>query len=945
MTQKKQVKRPGKISMVLMCLLLVVGIILNNVCATYYTPITQFMSRFTSSGNGNTRSELTKVEATQQGADITEKVEEEGIVLLKNNGSLPLAGNGNVNLFGFSSYSPVYGGSGSGGMDEDSNVTFKEGLESAGISINPDLWNFYKDSYTNRQKENIFSLQGNDHNIYEQPVSEYSDELIQSAQKFSDVAIIVFSRCGGEGGDLPIDMKGYTGGDVGKHYLELQQVELDLLHMVEKKFGTVIVVIDSSHAMELDFLEDDGVDAALMIGGPGSTGLNAMGSVLSGEINPSGRLVDTYAYDMTSSPTYYSFGDFTYLNSTHEESVNDKSFEVTNHFVDYVEGIYVGYRFYETRWIDNVTGKCDEDTYQKMVQYPFGYGLTYTTFKQQITDFKDDGENITVSVLVTNTGNLVGKDVVEIYYTPPYYVGGIEKAYVNLIGFDKTKLLEPGKSETVTISFTHDDMASYEYKGNGCYVLEHGNYEIKLMTDAHNMVDSRTVSVSEDVIYDDEHDGSRSTDLIAASNQFDEVSYGEEDNITWVSRADWEGTLPKERLSNRDASEQILSALLSKYKGALIDPADDPVADPIIMGADNGLVLRDMVGLDYDDPRWNLLLDQLTAEDMNTLTSKAGWATVEIKSVGKPYCNEIDGPAGLSGIVDGTTSNQYTSEVSMASTWNTELIYEMGCVFGEDALTYGVAGLYGPAMNIHRSPFGGRCFEYYSEDGFLSGKMAAAEIKGIQEQGVYVYAKHFALNDQDTNREGVCTWANEQAIREIYLKPFELAVKEGKTNGIMASMNHIGTCWSGGHYGLMTVVLRNEWGMVGVAITDGYAPAFLASDSALRMNADIARRAGCDLSLSNSDRSQSASVTDVTFDSNYGMQCLRESCHRDLYVVANSAALDAVTNITPYWLVILVIVDILIVGGLIVYIIRRFKKTKAWKVQKNGVSQQDKQAG
>lgn len=924
--EKRKIKVSGKIKFALMSLLLVVGVILNAVCAFYYTPITQYMSRFASSGNTNSRTDLSQEEAEKQGADITQKVEEEGIVLLKNDGTLPLESTKKINLFGFASYSPVYGGSGSGAVDETTNVSFKSGLENAGFSVNEDLWKFYEDSYTAREEQNIFSLSGNDHNIYEQPVSEYSDELMQSAKEYSDTAVVVFSRCGGEGGDLPTDMGEMVGGDAGKHYLELQQVELDLLHMVEDNFEKVIVVIDSSHVMELGVLEEEGIDAALIIGGPGSTGLNALGEILAGEVNPSGRLVDTYAYDLTSAPSYYSFGDFTYLNSTHEEKYNGIAFDVTNHFVDYVEGIYVGYRYYETRWIDNATGVCDEEAYRSNVQYPFGYGLSYTSFDQKITDFSADGDTVTVTVEVTNTGDVAGKDVVEVYYTPPYYEGGIEKAQVNLIGFDKTEILSPGESETVDISFQYDDMASYDYKDNRSYVLEHGDYEIKVMSNSHDVLDQRTVTVENDRIYNEEHDGARPSDLIVATNQFDEVSFWEEDNITWVSRADWENTLPKERVADRDASEQILDILKSEYKGTLIDPADDPEAEPITTGAKNGLTLADMTGLSYDDSQWDRLLDQLTIDDMKNLITRAGWGTPKIDSVGKPYCNEIDGPAGLSGIVDGTTSNQYTSEVVMAATWNTDLIYEMGTVFGEDCLAHGVSGIYGPAMNIHRSPFGGRCFEYYSEDGVLSGKMAAAEISGIMDQGIYVYAKHFAVNDQETNREGVCTWANEQSIREIYLKPFEIAVKEGHANGIMLSMNHVGTSWSGAHYGLVTTILRGEWGMDGVVITDGYAPSFQVCDAALRMNADIMVRAGGDLCLSNDDRSLTSNLTEVTTNSNYGLQCMREACHRELYIVANSAAMDAVTNVTPYWLAGLILVDVLIVGGWIFYIINIRKK-------------------
>lgn len=936
-TKQYQKKKPGMIGVALMGILLLLTLVINFECYQFRTPITQFMSRFSNSGDGNERATMSRDEALEAAYDVTQKIEEEGIVLLENKGGvLPLnPETDRINLFGFCSYSPIYGGSGSGGANEDGNVTVKEGLEYAGFSVNEELWKFYENSYTERQKINIFSLTGNDHNIYEQEAGDYSKELLDNARAYSDTAVVVIGRGGGEGGDLPQDMSGYTGGDDGKHYLELQQLETDMLEMVKSNFDRVIVLVNSSNAMELGFLEDDGIDAALWIGGPGSRGLNAVGEVLAGSVNPSGKLADTYAYDLTTHPSFYSFGDFTYLDSTREVEAANKMVDMTYKFVDYLEGIYVGYRFYETRWIDNETGLCDEEAYQRAVQYPFGYGLSYTTFDKKITNFEDHDSSVRMEVEVTNKGTVAGKEVVEIYYTAPYYEGSIEKSHVVLAGFEKTGLLGPGESETVTISFDYDDMASYDYAEKHCYVLEHGEYEIKLMEDSHRVIDSRSTTVESDIIYNGENGLKRANDLTAASNQFDDVTYGEEENIVWVSRADWEGTLPSKRVEDRKPSQVIKDLLWSTYTGSAIDPANDPEAEPITTGEKNGLKLKDLAGLDFDDPKWDLLLNQMTVDEMNQMTGKAGWGIIQISSVGNPYCKEIDGPAGLNGLVDGVTSNQYTTEVVLASTWNTDAAYEMGSIYGEEALSHGISGLYAPGMDMHRSPFGGRNFEYYSEDGLLAGMMGASEIKGLRDKGIFVHCKHYALNDQETNREGICTWANEQAIREIYLKPYECAVKFGDANGVMCGLNRIGTSWTGAHYGLMTAVLRDEWGMVGTAITDGYS-INANSDAFIRMNPDLARRAGCDLSLANVDvnahtSEKSAYVTELTLNSNYGLQCLRESCHRALYMIANSAAMTANVNTTAYWPYLLGLLDVVVLGATAVFVVIRRKKARLWK--------------
>ncbi len=904
----KKMKRPGKISLVLMCLLLVVLIAANCLLYANSSLVTTFLSGLETSQAG--------AEAAAVSAEMTQRVASEGMVLLENNGSLPLASGSKVNLFGYASNEVIYGGSGSGAGNTADNVTLPQGLTNAGFEVNQELVDFYAERAVARDSS---GFSGNDYSVNEVAVSEYSDELMTNAKEFSDVAIVAISRAGGEGGDLPLDMAGYNGGDAGRHYLELQQVEQDLLAMVEEQFETVIVLINSSNAMELGFLEDGNIDAALWVGGPGETGCTAIGQLLSGEVNPSGRLPDTYAYDATSAPSYCNFGAYDYTNTTFGDGM-------TYHYVDYAEGIYVGYRYYETRWVDNATGACDEAAYAAAVQYPFGYGLSYTTFDKQIANFSDDGETVTMEVSVTNTGSVPGKEVVQVYYTAPYTVGGIEKSHVVLAGFGKTGLLEAGASETVTVTFTYEDMASYDYAGakaeGGAYVLEAGDYQIKLMDNAHTLLDSRTVTVESDVIYNDAGAGARSSDLTAAVNRFDEATYTEP--ITYVSRADWEGTLPTGRAAaSREASDEVIALLTDLHHE--VDESDEP-----IVVADHGLSLTDMEGLAYDDPQWDLLLEQLSVEDMVNLIANGGWSTPAIASVGKPGTSEIDGPAGMNNLMNGATGNQFTSEVLMGATWDVALVEEMGQIFGAELAANNVSGVYAPAMNTHRTPFGGRNFEYVSEDSLLAGKLMAAEVRGIQSNGVYCYCKHFALNDQETYRDvgGPATWSNEQAIREIYLRPFELAVKEGGSQGIMTSYNRIGGTWTGASTALLQDVLRGEWGFVGTVVTD----AATTATGMLYMDLNAAVRAGNDLMLSLLWFNPSVDLTPTT-GNNTGNQALRQACKNILYTEANSRVMELAQEADqlPGWVYLLVVIDLAVVGLEVLYFVKRSKKAKAWK--------------
>ena len=885
-------KKKGK--KIVTCILLAVIIAANGAIYAFNNIINQHFSSVKVD-------DMAVDDATTASKDITTRIEEEGIVLLENkDNTLPLnvEKNAKVNVFGQSSTAIVYGGAGSGASDETDNVTLQEGLKQAGFDVNEDLTKFYEDHKTKKKGQNVFNLKGGDYNINEPAISEYSDKLISDAKEFSDTAIVVFSRNGGEGGDLPMDMASYTGGDEGKHYLELQSCEQEMLSMVEKNFEHVIVLVNSSNAMELGFLEDKNVDAALWIGGPGSTGCVAVGEVLSGAINPSGRLVDTYAYDLTTAPAYYNAGDFTYTSNGEDTS---------EHYVEYAEGIYVGYRYYETRYVDNATGKCDEDAYGKVVQYPFGYGLSYTSFEQKITHHEVKDGKINIEIEVKNTGKVAGKDVAQVYVTAPYTNGGIEKSFVELEGFAKTGMLEPGKSEKVTVSFDVEDMAAYDYVEQGCYVLEKGTYEIKLMNNAHDVLDSFTYDVEDTIVYNENN--ARSSDKTAAVNTFDFVA----GDVNYVSRSDWEGTLPTERVEKKEATAEILDQLnLDNINKLYVNPSNE--GDKITTGADNGLTLSDMAGVPYDDEKWDKLLDELSVDEMAKLMGYGGFSTVEIASIDKVATIDIDGPAGLNALTSDISGVQFPSEAVIGSTYNVELVDEMGQTYAQEANAHGVVGLYAPGVNIHRTPFSGRNFEYYSEDPVLNGKLGAAMTRGCNSMGVYCYPKHFALNDQETNRSGVCVWSNEQAMREIYLKAFEIVVKEGNNHGLMSSYNRIGTVWSGGCEALLTDVLRGEWGFEGAVATD-YANAKL-------LNADQALMAGGDLMLSTTG----ATLSDKVTGSIEGQQKLRQASKNVLYMVVNSRAYtNPVEMGFPYWILAQVALNIVL---MLLVVLRIFKKTK-----------------
>lgn len=882
-------KRKLARSSALVALGLAVIIVVNTICfGPMFTMINLAM------GGGS----ITE-ESMAEAYEVNTELVSEGVTLLENNGALPLASGSNVNVFGWASTAPVYGGVGSGALNDQYAVTdLITGLTNAGLNVNQDLVDFYEAYQAERPSVGMWAQ---DWTLPEPNVSAYTDELMDSAKEFSDTALVVISRPGGENADMPTDMAAVVDGtwkerdaltgnsyfngvyddtlnegndwDEGDHYLQLSNREEEMLQMVCDNFDKVIVLINTNNAMELGFLEEYGVDAAVYTPCPGQNGFDAVGLVLAGEVNPSGKTVDTFLYDLTNTPIVNNFGQFMYDNMD-EHAVVSTNFstgeEVTAmpSFVNYVEGIYVGYKFYETAAAE---GLID---YDSTVVYPFGYGLSYTTFEQTMSDLTVDGDTISFDVTVTNTGSVAGKNVVEVFYNPPYTNGGIEKATANLVAFDKTDILEPGASQTLTISFKAEDMASYDTYGEAAYVLEAGDYVISINSDSHTVLDSRVYNVPETIVYDE----GRSNDLTAPTNQFENV----EGDATYLSRADHfanyaEATAAPASMS---MSEEDKATFLNN---ANYDPNNYNNADDVMptTGAQNNIQLVQMRGLDYDDPQWDTFLDQLTVSEMSELIAMGGYQTAPINSIGKVQTYDCDGPASINNNFTQQGSIGFAGTVMMASTWNTDTVYKFGSSIGRMADDLDVSGWYAPAMNIHRSAFSGRNFEYYSEDGVLSGKLAAQAVQGAESHGVYSYIKHYALNDQETNRNTMlCTWANEQSIREIYLKPFELAVKEGGADAVMSSFNYIGTEWAGASNALCNTVLRDEWGFVGMVLTDyfgvyGY------------MDADQAIRNGTDFCLVNYP-TETNYLTDTT--SATGVLAARQACKNILYTVVNSRA-------------------------------------------------------
>lgn len=895
-------------------MVLAVVVCVNMIC---FGPMATLIGLAT--GNG-TLSDETNEEA----AEVAEEIMEDGIVLLKNESLLPLNQTKKLNIFGWESINPAYGGAGSGGINDLYDiVSLNQGLENAGFSINQELVDFYNNYGADNPE---MSIQKQSWTLPEPPVDTYSDELIKSAKEYSDVAVVVLSRKAGEGhNDIPMDVKKaaydnnsdeYDDFPEGEHYLQLSQTERDMVDMVCSNFDNVILIYNGANQFELGFADEyPQIKSVVWCPGTGNVGFNALGKVFSGEVNPSGKTPDTFIYDMTTAPWWNNAEKIEYTNLADMavEGMNAGTAQVyAPAFTNYVEGIYVGYKYYETAAQE---GAID---YDKTVQYPFGYGLSYTEFEQKMGELEEKDGQISVDVEVTNTGDVAGKDVVEVYYKPPYTNGGIEKSSANLIEFEKTNLLQPGESQTVTVTFSIEDMASYDENNAKAYVLEKGDYVISINSDSHTVLDQKTYTADKDVVYKGEN--KRASDDTAATNVFEDAK----GDVTYLSRADHFANY--EEATVAPASAELGEPYVSEYHLNSNFDKTTYLNDEDVMpttGADNGLTLADMRDADYDDPRWEKLLDQLTVDEMANMIAMAGYQTAAMDSVGKVATLDFDGPAAINNNFTGVGSIGFPIEVVVASTWNKELAQAWGECMGKISQEMGAEGWYAPGMNTHRTAFGARNYEYFSEDGVLAGNMGAKAVEGARKYGVYSYIKHFAL--YEGNAKMVSVWSNEQAIREIYLKPFEISVKQGGANAVMVSWSFLGDKWTGESSNLMNTVLRDEWGFRGMALTD-----FFRNNGHGFMNADAALANGVDAMLStfNGEENNVANPEHPT-----AVLQMRNACKNVMYTVVSSWAYDGEHEETGMenWKKAGIGIDIVIalfMAGMEVLVIKGYKKRK-----------------
>ena len=909
------------------------------------------------------------------GEKICYQVEAEGAALLMNNGALPLAAGAKVSTLSTSSVSIVYGGTGSGNVDASKADNLKVALEKSGLSVNPTLWDFYAtgagSAYSREAGSGETAALAGSFNIGEAPWSVYTDEVKDSIAAYGDAVIITLSRIGGEGSDAKFT------------YLELDQNEKDMMAAAAQlkadgKVKSIVVLINTSNALQVDFLKnnDYGVDAVLWIGGVGAYGTNAVTDILAGKVNPSGSLVDTYCYDNFSAPAMKNAVPVTYSGY---DGKNIPSNAET--YLIYQEGIYVGYKYYETRYEDYVmgTGNAGEYAYGDDVAFPFGHGLSYTAFdySDMAVVYNEETDQFEVTVTVTNSGEKAGKETVQVYAQSPYTDYDkeykVEKAAAQLIGFGKTQILEPGASETVTVYVDKRDMAAYDTYGAGTYTMDAGDYYLTVATDAHNAVNNIlaakgfTPETTENRM---DANGDTALTYKYVQEAFDAVTYATSANgtaivnqlsladpnlyegtkdqkVTWLSRNDWTGTYPSEEQIVLQLTEMLIKDLqLKRY-----DPADYETVEMPVMGANNGLKLVEMIGLDYDDPKLESMLDQLTYEEMCSLIGDSFHWRMPAESVQAPGSRDENGPQGLTVTLFGSTlgvdTTAFTSEDVMAATFNTELMYQVGNIIGNDCLAADVACLYGPGANMHRMPYGGRNFEYYSEDGFLSGQICAAEVKGIQEKGVDVVIKHFALNDSEQDRIGLGVWVNEQAAREIYLKAYQAAFEEAGANGVMTAYTRWGAVWSGGVKGLMTNIMRKEWGNNGMTITDN-----VITDMVNGADGVLAGVSTYDAMMPFINNELPAYENDPVM-----VTAMREACHHNLYALANSSAMNGIgpnTVIKAKELplvgtvrMIMIVMWVLFVPCLVLWILgkAKWKKTEeylSYKTMKNAIKEEKK---
>lgn len=899
----------------------------------------------------------TAEEMAAYGIELCELVEAEGAALLMNeNNALPLEKGSKVSLFSDSSVNIVYGGTGSGNIDASTANTLNGALTNAGLEVNDTLWNYYLSEEV-AQYARFDGDYTSGASVGEIPWSVYPQNVLDSVASYGDAAIVTFSRVGGEGVDLSYE-------DV--NYLALNEDEKAMMENLKalKDAGTIkkiIVLLNTANTLQVDFLKNNeyGVDACLWIGDVGISGVDAVGKILAGDITPSGSLVDTYLYDNYSSPAMQNFTPVTYDGYT--EGIIPEN---ASSYMIYQEGIYVGYKYYETRYEDYVmgTGNAGDYTYGDDVAFPFGYGLSYTEFEysDMKVNYNASTDRFEVSVKVTNVGDTYsGKETVQVYAQSPYtaydVTNSVEKASVALCGFGKTNILEPGAYETVTVYVDRRELASYDAYGAGTYILEDGDYYLTVATDAHNAVNNvlaakeyTTASTGGRMDADgnaelaykwnnptfDATTYATSLNGTAIVNQLSESDFNlysgnGGQSITYLTRNDWTGTFP-----TGDVVLSLTDRMVRDLQDIQYDPADYAAVEMPALGRNNGIKLVDMMGLDYDDPKWDDLLDQLTFDEMVSLIGDAFHWTMPVKSVEAPGTREENGPQGLTASLLGSDATQleataFTSEDVMAATFNTELMYEVGRVIGNNCVNAGIACLYGPGNNMHRTPYGGRNFEYYSEDAFLSGKISQYEVNAIQEKGVDVVMKHFALNDCEQDRIGLGVWLTEQAAREIYLKAFQAPFEYGDANGVMMAYTRWGTQWSGGNKNLVTGIMRGEWGSIGKSITDNVLTTYVNG-----VDGVLAGTTYFDAMMPYVTRLLPQYENDPVV-----VSAMREACHHNLYALVNSCGMNGVganTTIKVIQPTVITIVMILACGfsflfclSLVLFIVMKIKFKKS----------------
>ena len=957
---------------------------------------------------------MTKEQTAADGKELARRAEAEGIVLLKNQeNALPLSVGSDgltVNALGWSFYYPSLGGSGSGAVGSNDLVKPADALAASNIRVNEGIADYYQswtlahftdwmitkangyytddDTNTEPARPTVGKTYDAAWDVPELNAEEIEEACDNSNAAENNVQILWLGRGGGEYHDLPTVMT-KEGGSVNKygvnpdkHYLELTDEEEAVLAKAKELRGAngkIIVIVNSNNVMELGKLEDDPeVDAILYVGGPGKHGFYAIGDVLSGAVCPSGRLADTYAADLLASPVIMNFGSRVYYDPNGEfDNMYDTKIAYTGNdgnakerpimFVGYEEGIYSGYRFYETAAADGFFGSvtADSDPYYNRgngVIYPFGYGLSYTSFSQAIREASYGDGNFTFTVDVTNTGSVAGKDVVELYVETPYAPGGIEKSKVVLCGFDKTQILNPGETETVTITVKQEDIASYDDQINKSYVLDAGDYtfylgtvnetvygshawayaapaDSKALTGADNAVTfAQADAVTETVIYNDANDGSRESDYMMATNAFERELTGNNLRVSNGDRtmnraagfeASWPTSPSPEDCVMPDDLKEILDNNNYSTKAA-IALHDDTEVMPL-NGEKNGVMLIDLRGKDYDDPEWARYIEQWTPAEMALLLGKAGFQTESFTAYGKPTTLDNDGPQAFrhqalgeeNARIDTYYMTAFPCEALLACTWNEDLLEEIGQMVGKEGAVNDMSGWYAPGLNTHRSFFGGRNFEYFSEDPFLAGKLCAKEVSGAADYGVFCYIKHFAMNDQEAFARSWCcgmhmdasldryknpewilmTWATEQTMREVYLKAFEIAIKEAVTDlsytdeqgqthtvsnfraatGVMTAFSCVGNTWSGGNNALLQTVLRDEWGFRGTALTDYALHDFMYPDQMIRNGGTACLQSN----RKNFVDQDSPSATTVAY--------LQNATHEMCYMVANSNAMNGIS--------------------------------------------------